>query len=231
MGKPAPGGLTALGFVVLGLLAERPMHPYEMYQTMLDRQEDRVVKVRPGSLYHTVARLADHQLIRVASTDRAGNRPERTVYELTKPGRTAQIEWCTTYLGTPVCEYPNFTVALHECHNLPLEQVITLLKNRIQRQETEIGQFQAICDWLREHGIPRRYWIGAEYQQRMFEAEVAWLSELVDDMVAGEIPWIFFDEGSGARVEPEKDPHPQVSLRWGWSQDPSITAARKASEE
>jgi DNA-binding PadR family transcriptional regulator len=231
MGKPAPGGLTALGFVVLGLLAERPMHPYEMYQTVIDRQEDRLVKVRPGSLYHTVARLADHQLIRAAGTDRAGNRPERTVYELTKSGRVAQIEWCTEYLGTPVREYPNFAIALHECHNLPREQVVELLRNRIQRQGNEVAQLRAICDWLRDHGIPRRYWVGAEFQQQMLAAEVDWLTGLVDELAADRIPWLIFDEESGIGIEPEEDPIPQVVLRWGWSQDPSITTKGKASEE
>ena len=32
-------------------------------------------------------------------------------------------------------------------------------------------------------------------------------------------------------LEPEEDPIPQVVLRWGWSQDPSITTKGKASEE
>ena len=42
--------LTPLGLAALALLAERPMHPYEMYQTLVHRREDRNVKVRPGSL-------------------------------------------------------------------------------------------------------------------------------------------------------------------------------------
>ena len=46
--------LAPLGIATLALLTERPMHPYEMFQTMLARHDDRVVKVRPGSLYHTV---------------------------------------------------------------------------------------------------------------------------------------------------------------------------------
>ena len=30
--------LTPLAFAALGLLAEAPMHPYEMFQTMLQRR-------------------------------------------------------------------------------------------------------------------------------------------------------------------------------------------------
>jgi DNA-binding PadR family transcriptional regulator len=70
--------LTPLAVSILALLAERPMHPYEMYSLMLERHQDWVVKVKPGSLYHTVDRLARDELVEVAGTERAGSRPERT---------------------------------------------------------------------------------------------------------------------------------------------------------
>ncbi|HWU59288.1 MAG TPA: PadR family transcriptional regulator, partial [Microbacteriaceae bacterium] len=38
--------ITPLAIATLALLAERPMHPYEMYQTLIQRAEDRIVKVR-----------------------------------------------------------------------------------------------------------------------------------------------------------------------------------------
>lgn len=84
--------LTPLAMAALALLAERPMHPYEMYQTLIHRSEDRIVKVRPGSLYHTVARMADQGLARVTGTEREGNRPERTTYEITERGHLALAE-------------------------------------------------------------------------------------------------------------------------------------------
>jgi DNA-binding PadR family transcriptional regulator len=80
--------LTPLGVSVLALLRERPMHGYEMFQTLTTRRDHRIVKVRPGSLYHVVARLAEHGLIRPSGTGRAGNRPERTTFEITRPSGT-----------------------------------------------------------------------------------------------------------------------------------------------
>ena len=49
--------LTPLALAVLDLLQERHMHPYEMQQTIRERCTDHVIKVRAGSLYHTVAPL------------------------------------------------------------------------------------------------------------------------------------------------------------------------------
>ena len=45
---PTTPTLTPLAVAALALLAEGPTHPYEMYQTLVQRSEDRLVKVRPG---------------------------------------------------------------------------------------------------------------------------------------------------------------------------------------
>ena len=79
--------LTPLTLAALALLAERPMHPYEMYQLSMQRRDHRLVKIKPGTLYHAVRRLAESGLVAVVSTEREGNRPERTTYEITDAGR------------------------------------------------------------------------------------------------------------------------------------------------
>src|SRR5512142_2898145 len=79
--------LTPLALTVLRLLQERDMHPYEMQQVIRDRCIDHVVKVRAGSLYHTIERLHRSGLIQPMETGREGRRPERTVYAITEPGR------------------------------------------------------------------------------------------------------------------------------------------------
>jgi hypothetical protein len=64
--------LTSLGISVLALLRGRSMHGYEMFQTLVERHADRIVKVRPGSLYHVVDRLTEEKLIRPPGGDFAG---------------------------------------------------------------------------------------------------------------------------------------------------------------
>ena len=136
--------LGALGIAVLALLVERPMHPYEMFQTLLQRGEDRLLKVRPGSLYHTVDRLAHAGLVHAAGTDREGNRPERTTYEITVAGRGALSDRIAEILGTPDREYPLFPVALAEAHNLPADDVVGLLRKRIAAREADIAELDRV---------------------------------------------------------------------------------------
>ena len=65
--------------MVLVLLAEAPMHPYEMQRLMQWRGKDQVVRVQRGSLYPAVERLMRAGLIEPLETEREGRRPERTV--------------------------------------------------------------------------------------------------------------------------------------------------------
>ena len=82
--------LTPLGVAALSLLVEEPMHPYEMYQLLVARHEDRLVKVRPGTLYHAVGRLEEQGLVEATGTEREGNRPERICIRGRPPARSRQ---------------------------------------------------------------------------------------------------------------------------------------------
>src|SRR5919198_2129085 len=79
------GNLLALA--VLALVAERPMHPYEMASTLRERGKDVSIKINWGSLYTAVQNLEKHGFIDATETTRQGRRPERTVYRITDAGR------------------------------------------------------------------------------------------------------------------------------------------------
>jgi DNA-binding PadR family transcriptional regulator len=181
--------LTSLGVSVLALLCERPMHPYEMYRLLLDRHEDRMVKVRPGSLYHTVDRLADDALLAAAGTDRDGGRPERTIYRITPDGEGALRERIRTLLAVPVNEYPRFPVALAEAHNLPCVEVLDLLRARVERLDADLAEFDALLGLAAEHVTPEAYLLGGHYLREMVFAELGWLRRLVDRLERKELAW------------------------------------------
>ena len=181
--------LNPMSIAALGLLLERPMHPYEMYQLLLEREEDRVLKVRPGTLYHTVNRLARDGLVRPLRTERAGNRPERTTFEVTEPGRRELARRVLEMLSSPAREYPEFPLAVSEAHNLSSTQVVACLRTRMQALRDEQGYLE---ERLRTHGasrVPRLYWLNVDYERAMRSAELAWLQRIVDEISSGALPW------------------------------------------
>ncbi|MCG2624184.1 PadR family transcriptional regulator [Arthrobacter sp. I2-34] len=186
---PAIPTLTPLGLSALALLAERPMHPYEMYQLLVERNQERVVKVRPGSLYHTVGRLAGQGFLRATGTQRAGNRPERTTYEITAAGRALLDEQLRTLLAVPANEYPRFPQALSEAHNLSRDTVVELCSRRLDRLRAEAEDFDAGIAGVEAAGIDAKYWIEMRYQQAMLAAETEWLEAFLADLASGRLAW------------------------------------------
>ncbi|WP_174185034.1 PadR family transcriptional regulator [Nocardia barduliensis] len=194
----AQSSVTPLAIAVLALLEERPMHPYEMFQTLIARREDKLVKVRPGSLYHTVSRLADQELVRAEGVDRAGNRPERTTYRITGRGRDALRNRIAEIVRRPVPEYPIFPVALGEMHNLPKPEALALLRERIGVLRAELADTDMLSAWAGEHAVPRRYWIALPYLRAMLAAELTWVEEFTAELDSGALEWEDFDPVTGA---------------------------------
>ena len=181
--------ITPLAMSALALLNERPMHPYEMYQTLIQRSEDRIVKVRPGSLYHTIDKLQALGLVRATGTEREGNRPERTTYEITEKGNLALTERIAEVIEAPEYEFPIFPVAISQAHHLPQETVVSLLERRLQQLEARRLEIGAELRRLGRTELPRKYWLDIDYLRAQFEAEHNWLERVISEIQSGEIDW------------------------------------------
>ncbi|MDT9664032.1 PadR family transcriptional regulator [Rhodococcus qingshengii] len=182
--------LTPLGITVLGLLSERSMHPYEMYQLASVRRGDQLVKIKPGSLYHMVSRLEKQELLASIGTDREGNRPERTTYEITARGREALEHQLREMLAVPVREYPRLPLALAEMHNLSASTACQMLRIRLAHLDKTIAKFEADYEALKAAEKPRIFTVGADYAHALTVAEREWIGALVTDIESGEMPWL-----------------------------------------
>ncbi|MFZ7086732.1 PadR family transcriptional regulator [Curtobacterium sp. RRHDQ10] len=181
--------LTPLAFSALGLLAEAPMHPYEMFQTMIARGDDRNVKVRPGTLYHQVGRLTELGYAVETGTDRQGNRPERTTYAITDAGRTVLRDGLFRLVAEPAEEFPVFHLALGELENLPVLDAVRALELRIDALESERAFHHEGLDDVRGKELAERYWLDVSYVHAMLAAQIEWLRVLVDRLRTGDLPW------------------------------------------
>lgn len=79
--------LTIPDLVILSLLAERPMHGYEVNTTLEDRKIRDWAPVSRPQIYYSLDKLIKLRLIRASSDDSASAGPERRVLETTALGR------------------------------------------------------------------------------------------------------------------------------------------------
>jgi DNA-binding PadR family transcriptional regulator len=181
---------NTLALAVLGLLQERPMHPYEMASTLRERHKDSSFKVNSGSLYDTVEALARHGWIAPVETGRDGRRPERTVYAPTELGQREFVGWIDELIRTPVAEYPKFMAAVSYLGALGPDGAVNALAERAGHLGQRIDQTKAVlADTVGSGAVPRLFMIEVECALHAWEAELAWTQQTIAEIRDGTLSW------------------------------------------
>ena len=195
-----------LALSVLALLNERPMHPYEMSTTMRERHKEKSIKLNYGSLYTVVETLVRTGFIAAKETVREGRRPERTVYAITESGRVELYDWMSELVSTPVKEFTQFEAALSLIAVLPPPDVVRLLVERRQRLTTEVELDRASEKIAAREGLPRLFYLEADYVTALREAELRFVEVLLEQITTRTLDgielWEAFHADSG---DPDQD--------------------------
>jgi DNA-binding PadR family transcriptional regulator len=177
-----------LALAVLALLAERPMHPYEMAFTLRLRRKEESIKLNYGSLYTVVEALLREELVSVKEVVREGKRPERTIYQLTDAGAAEVHDWERELLAEPVKEYPQFMAGLALLPILSPADAAAALRERAAAVEQEAETLRTGLEALTEQeSFPRVLLIESEYELVLRDAELAWVRELAAQLETGEL--------------------------------------------
>jgi DNA-binding PadR family transcriptional regulator len=174
-----------LALAVLGCLAERPMHPYEISTTLRTRGKEQSIKLNYGSLYSVVEALQRHGLVAARETTREGRRPERTVYEITAAGREEFEDWLAELLSTPVRDFTSLEAGLSLMAALPPDEVARLLAERAEKLRMDIGAIDAMFAVTAERKLPEIFTIESRFRRCLLTAELDFVDRLVDDIRSG----------------------------------------------
>lgn len=176
-----------LALAVLGCLAERPMHPYEMSTTMRERGKHESIKLNYGSLYTVVESLQKHGLIAVRETVREGRRPERTVYEITEAGRLEFTDWLSELISTPAKEYAAFEAGLSLMAGLGPDDSLRLLRMRALKLRAELESRAETVRQAEQMGVPRLFMIEDDYRRGQLETELGFTEKLAASIADGSL--------------------------------------------
>jgi DNA-binding PadR family transcriptional regulator len=182
---PSRARANPLALAVLACLFERPMHPYEVAQTLRSRAKHESVRLNYGSLYGVVESLEKRALIVAGESIREGRRPERTTYEITEAGKRELVDWLSELVAQPVKEYPQFETALSFLPVLAPDEVLDLLKTRVEALEIHLAQRSGAATLTREMGLPRLFELESEFETHMVRAELEFVRRLVKDIQSG----------------------------------------------
>jgi DNA-binding PadR family transcriptional regulator len=189
--------MSAIRLFILGTLAASgPLHGHQIRQQAQADRTDRYTDIQVGSLYGALKRMASEGLVREVRTERVGNRPERTVYEITPEGRQALSAIREEILHKTGLPHDPFDLALKQARDMAEEDLAQIVADRLaalRAQElTWRHQAERADPYLNEaermitrHAIDRA------------ATEIRWHEELLD-----RVPKIAADfrEGIGAPV-------------------------------
>ena len=163
--------------VLLGLLRERPLYGYEIKQLLKERMQDSD-RIAFGSIYFALNNLEKQGLIKQVAIEKSGNRPSRSVYQITAEGEKEFFKLLKEVLSRPESFLFAMDLGMSFLHLLPKEEVaecihFKMLKidegiEEIKQTQTETG-FKALSA---ANAVPL-------HQLYHLEAEKKWLSQLL----------------------------------------------------
>ena len=173
-----------LALALLSLLAQQPMYPYEMAQTLRTRGKDRTIRINWGSLYTVVQNLEKHGFIEAAGINREGRQPERTTYRITERGMAELRDWLRELLSEPDDQPTPFAAALAEGGILPPAEMAELLAQRLARLDKANAAHEAELTVWNER-LPRILLIESDYELAMRKAQADWVRGLLREITEG----------------------------------------------
>jgi DNA-binding PadR family transcriptional regulator len=181
---------SPLALIVLALLHTMPMHGYQVQLKLKQWGKDRVVNLRQrSSLYRTLDRLHAAGLVEVHATERAEQRPERTVYAITPEGEATLQAWQESMLAVPAREYPELPAALSVLAVVPEATALEALSRRVRLLRIELAQIEAGMAEAERLGIPRLFMVEEEYLLAVMRAELTYVEGLTEDIRSGALHW------------------------------------------
>jgi DNA-binding PadR family transcriptional regulator len=178
--------------VVLGLLAEQARHPYEMKAVLRERGLDRTLGLKHATLYDLLPRLTAAGLVERDDPARAGNRPERTVYRITRAGATTLRTWLREVLADPAHDAIAFSAALGFMFALSRGEVAELVSRRATSIDTLLAEVESGLAEAR--GVPPVVLTDHTYAQALRRAERDWLRTFAADLRQGRLSWPLEDQ-------------------------------------
>jgi DNA-binding PadR family transcriptional regulator len=123
---------------LLGLLASKPMHGYEVRQQMKQAAMEYWVDVPQGSVYPALQRMATDGFLEVVEVAQEGKRPTKTVYRITDEGRAEHLRLLRNAWVDPALTGFPVDVALFFVWFLPAEEIAILLSERIDQLDQRL---------------------------------------------------------------------------------------------
>ncbi len=177
--------MTNAELAILGLVAEKPRHGYDIEQVIKARGMRDWTEIGFSSIYYLLNKLEKSELIESQLQKPDGRGPARKVYHITQKGRQNQVEGTIQALSIPQSGSVQFLLGLSNFLIVPREQVIEALNSYVQQLEKKLEYMQERAKV--QQSLPPFVEAMFDYTSVLAEAELNWMKNFVNEVEAGNV--------------------------------------------
>ena len=169
---------TKIDLLLLGLLLDRPMHGYELYQQIQAEEIDTWFNVSMAGIYYSLGKLHDQGLV-AESRQRGGRSTRKSIYRLTEQGRSAFFAAMENQATSHEKVFLDYDVVIYLLNRLPLQRAIPLLEQHQAFLAREAEEVQLALAAERDGSQSPLKLAVLDHRRRYLEMEQEWLADVV----------------------------------------------------
>jgi DNA-binding PadR family transcriptional regulator len=169
---------TKTDLLLLGLLLDRPMHGYELYQQIQAEGIDDWFNISAAGVYYSLRKLRDQGLV-AESQQRTGGSTRKSIYRLTDDGRTSFFSAMEVELASQDQACLEYDLVIYLLNRLPWQRALPRLEERRSFLVERIDRVRATLAGAHKASAPALKVAILEHKLAFLEMEQTWLSDVI----------------------------------------------------
>ena len=170
--------LSKIALLVLGLIAEKPLNPYEIQKFIDSINFKKMYPMSTSSIYATINTLLKKEFI-TGKKEKVGKMPEKTIYSITEKGTITLQRSLDSYLANSENIFSEFDVSMIFICHLEKEKALQALNRHQKRIEEIIAENETTVKHMEQtKSLPYTGLIRRKHHITKRKAELGTIKEL-----------------------------------------------------
>lgn len=174
--------LTKAGLLILGIIDEKPLNPYEIIKQMDNLIIKELFPISVSSVYTTIRNLNDKGYI-TGERHRGINLPDKTIYSITADGEKELKNSIVEYLEAIDFDPVKIHIAGFMIYYLKKDEAVRVLNSRIDKLKQYENEINKKLKHLVDNGlVPDIVLTVIRHNLKLIEAELQTANELLSEV-------------------------------------------------
>lgn len=177
--------MTNAELAILGLVAEKARHGYEIEQVIEQRGMREWTDIGFSSIYYLLNKLEKAALIASHQEKTEGRGPARKVYSITQAGFQALLDGTLAALATPQKGALPFLLGLANFPVVPRQQALAALKKYAQAIQQRLDHMLERA--AAQQPLPPIVQAMFDYSAQLSRTEITWMENFIKQVEEGHV--------------------------------------------